>query len=293
MATENPKISSYVPKTIYDAFKKFQKAQKLSMSQAIIVILAEYLGVKEYSKNNVVGGVTLEALDEIKGKIKEIEDIQVSPQEVEIIQEQLKEFNVVKKKLESLEKRIDYLETKDILPTEITRIEKTKTISEPLIAIAKEKEDNKAKHQKENGSLQLNLLSEPQEIKLEAKHLSMRLSSENIEVSLKKISSRAGLMMKKDSIQAFRDWTRELDPNNIAWDIFKNPNGRKGSKNRPVYYYLPYKPNEEELKLLREWINKNLSGETPSMAVKNIEANDSQSQKPRRGRRGAKRNGEG
>lgn len=70
MPTENPKISLYVPQKLYDRFKEFQGEQKLSMSQAGIVILAEYFGLKdvvtETTSKLPVGGVTLQEFQEIK-----------------------------------------------------------------------------------------------------------------------------------------------------------------------------------------------------------------------------------
>ena len=77
MPTDNPKISLYVPQQIYDRFKEFQKEQGLSMSQAGIVILAEYFGIKETIKEitqgTTVGGVTLGEFEELKRKFSELE----------------------------------------------------------------------------------------------------------------------------------------------------------------------------------------------------------------------------
>jgi hypothetical protein len=45
MPTENPKISAYVPKVVYDRFKKFQEDRQLSMSQAAIELFADHFGI--------------------------------------------------------------------------------------------------------------------------------------------------------------------------------------------------------------------------------------------------------
>jgi hypothetical protein len=45
MPTENPKISAYVPKVVYDAFREYQQKRGLSMSQAAIEIFVEYFGL--------------------------------------------------------------------------------------------------------------------------------------------------------------------------------------------------------------------------------------------------------
>ena len=77
MPTDNPKISLYVPQQIYDRFRDFQKDQHLSMSQAGIVILAEYFGIKETIKEitegTTIGGVTLAEFEDLKDRVLELE----------------------------------------------------------------------------------------------------------------------------------------------------------------------------------------------------------------------------
>lgn len=77
MPTDNPKISLYVPQQVYDRFKEFQQKQDLSMSQAGIVILAEYFGiketVKEITEGTTIGGVTLADFQELKDKVQKLE----------------------------------------------------------------------------------------------------------------------------------------------------------------------------------------------------------------------------
>ena len=78
MPTDNPKISLYVPQQIYDCFREFQQEQGLSMSQAGIVILAEYFGlketIKEITKGTTVGGVTLAEFESLKSKVLKLEE---------------------------------------------------------------------------------------------------------------------------------------------------------------------------------------------------------------------------
>jgi hypothetical protein len=79
MPTDNPKISAYVPQLIYDRFKQFQDETQLSMSQATIVILAEYFGLKqtirETTEGITVGGVTLERVQLIESRLTELEKL--------------------------------------------------------------------------------------------------------------------------------------------------------------------------------------------------------------------------
>lgn len=147
MATDNPKISLYVPQQIYDRFKEFATERDLTMSQAGIAILAEYFGLHSETRKNVVGGVTLEAFQELK--------------------EELKAFQQLREELKSLKERVDYLETQNSLPNNSTKVELVSTTSEPQKKNSKndvDKELEGTKEYKENSNLQLNLLSEPEEI---------------------------------------------------------------------------------------------------------------------------------
>lgn len=77
MPTDNPKISLYVPQPIYDRFKSFQEERRLSMSQAGIVVLAEYFGIeetiKEITEGTTIGGVTLAEFKQLKERIEQLE----------------------------------------------------------------------------------------------------------------------------------------------------------------------------------------------------------------------------
>ena len=76
MPTDNPKISGYVPQQIYDRFKQYQQEQQLTMSQAVIVILAEYFGLEETIKETTsglpIGGVTLDAFQKLQDEILDL-----------------------------------------------------------------------------------------------------------------------------------------------------------------------------------------------------------------------------
>ena len=47
MPTDKPKLSAYIPQSVYDRFKQFQDERQLPMSQAVAVILVEYFGLTE------------------------------------------------------------------------------------------------------------------------------------------------------------------------------------------------------------------------------------------------------
>jgi len=76
MATENPKISAYVPQVVYDRFKKFQEEHKLSMSQAATKLIADYLGVdlKDETTNQMTSELS-SRITQIEQELKELKQI--------------------------------------------------------------------------------------------------------------------------------------------------------------------------------------------------------------------------
>ena len=77
MTTKHPKISLYVPQQIFDCFKEFQAQKKLSMSQAGIVILAEYFGMEsttiETTERTTKGAVSNSEFEQLKQRVAELE----------------------------------------------------------------------------------------------------------------------------------------------------------------------------------------------------------------------------
>lgn len=241
MPTNNPKISLYVPQIIYDRFKQFQQERNLSMSHAGIAILAEYFGLQEETKKVAVGGVTLEALEEIRQELKELR----------------KEVEHLKTKSNPI--RADHIQTTSKPPKQvkIQQVEQNKITSKPI----EESELNPVEQDKtisklpsQENSLQLNLLSELP-LKLQAKQLAQRLTTQQQEITGKQIAAKVGSTARKKSTENFIAWTRELDPDRIAWDMIKNPDGRKNSSKYPMYYYIPYKPSREQIELLEKWLS--------------------------------------
>jgi len=76
MATENPKISAYVPQVVYNRFKKFQEEHKLSMSQAATKLIADYLGVdlKDETTNQMTNELS-SRITQIEQELKELKQI--------------------------------------------------------------------------------------------------------------------------------------------------------------------------------------------------------------------------
>ena len=79
MPTDNPKVSGYVPQVLKDRLTQFREERKISESQAVTIILAEYFGIeqeiKESFKGVEVGGVTLMRLEMLERKVAELAEI--------------------------------------------------------------------------------------------------------------------------------------------------------------------------------------------------------------------------
>lgn len=73
MATDNPKVSAYVPQLIKDRVTQFRQEQEISESQAVTIILAEYFGLTQLlgrsPGESAVGGVTLARMEATEQKI--------------------------------------------------------------------------------------------------------------------------------------------------------------------------------------------------------------------------------
>ena len=77
MATENPKVSAYVPQILKDRLTKFREEREgISESQAVTVILAEYFNIEQVldriPEGAVVGGVTLGRVEALENQVVEL-----------------------------------------------------------------------------------------------------------------------------------------------------------------------------------------------------------------------------
>lgn len=211
MPTDNPKISAYVPQAVYDRFKQFEKEQGISMSQAVIVIFAEYFGleetIKESTKGTTVGGVTLTRIEKLEEELNSLKETTKLNSEL----------------LSSLQSRLqENIHTK-------TEVDNEDIIDEPL--------DNNA------SSPQLELLSDlPQEIK---PIIAKTLSSLRFKLAKDTVSG----FKSKHSTEEFTKWSKEHDPDGIAWKYVESP----------IKGYLPDgELSSEQKSRLLEWIEENI-----------------------------------
>lgn len=86
MPTDNPKVSGYVPKAVYDRLIQFKDERGVSISQAVTVVLAEYFGVDHFVDQVSLGGVTLAQIDKLEQKLTDfIESVNHRFQKLEVV----------------------------------------------------------------------------------------------------------------------------------------------------------------------------------------------------------------
>jgi hypothetical protein len=207
MPTDNPKISLYVPQQIYNRFKSFQEERKLSMSQAGIVIIAEYFGIeetiKEITEGTTIGGVTLAEFEQLKQKIEELREL----------------VNVNRTDIDNLSSE-----------NQLKKVNQNKTAS----SLPEQK-------RVENSKPQLELLSESSIIKpIPASHLCVK----RFGLGRDTLAS----YKRKHTQEELAAWTKEKDPDNIAWALSLDKKG-----------YIPKpEPQGELLNKLQNWIKENI-----------------------------------
>ena len=182
MPTDNPKISLYVPQQIYDRFKEFQEERKLSMSQAGIVVLAEYFGleetIKEFTEGTTIGGVTLSEFENLKQRVKELQE----------------QVNLNRSVIDKLPDKNEY---KDV--------EHDKSTSKPLSVETNDNSENIQLSLDSSSTENTNLPTF--EIKLLAKRLGFD--------SIREVSKNS--RRYKNEPEKFCNWSKKKDPDGIAW----------------------------------------------------------------------------
>jgi len=187
MPTDNPKISSYVPQAVYTRFKQFQDEHNLSMSQAVILILAEYFGleqtVQETTKGTTVGGVTLARF--------------------EVLENSYKELLVRIEQLESKNNRTD----SDLLTEPV---DDTLKISDqdllPLVELTPV----------DTSILLINLLGKPPD-NINA------ISGINLSKRFNLSKDAVGKSKRKYDSNQFLEWSKNRDPDGIGWKYVQSP----------------------------------------------------------------------
>ena len=237
MATENPKVSAYVPQVLKDKLTEFrEKKGNISESQAVIVVLAEYFGIEQVldraSEGVVVGGVTLARIETIESQLTELRLLVDK-----LVRDNLKEHD--KSRLPS-----------DLLGgiEEGKGLEQINPASSPFSDSLNFQVEETSQQQEDSQQLDLfsSSLSElPGEPSDKIKPISgKKLSRLRFRLS----ESTVAGAKKSKSLEDFIKWTCEKDPDGIAWKQVNNPS----------IGYVPTEelPSELKSKLLK-WMSRN------------------------------------
>lgn len=225
MATENPKVSAYVPQAIKDRLTQFREERNISESQAVTNILAEYFEMTEVLGRSPdgAGGVTLAGMEAIEARLSSF-------------------MELVESRLVALENTAQNKSEPPVVqerPPESSQFTNSLP-NEPLAEILPEIKP----HEQDISEIPLNLLGEP-----------LQGISPIPGIKLSKLrfgrpeAAIAGIKRSK-SVEELTEWTRKYDPDGIAWKFVESPT--KG--------YVPVEELSSELKSkLLSWIKENIS----------------------------------
>lgn len=224
MPTDNPKVSAYVPQAIKDRLTQFREEFSISESQAVTKILAEYFGMTEVLSRSSEGvaGVTLAGMEAIEVKLASF--------------------------MQQVENRLTALENT------------TQNKSELLVVQEELSEDSQFKDDSPN-ELPVELLPKFELLDQDISEAPVNLLGEPIEEispipGLKLSSLRFGRpknaiagIKRNRSIEELTEWTRQEDPDDIAWKFVESPS---------VGYVPAEELSSEQRSSLLKWIKENL-----------------------------------
>jgi hypothetical protein len=256
MGTDNPKVSAYVPQALKDRLKEFREERdNISESQAVTIILAEYFQMPEVlgrsPETASAGGVTLARMEALEQEFSSF---------TESVEQRLQELA---ESIKDLSKPgVDYGEPKEEV------IDTQQAITQPSEPLPSGKPIQLELRQVEelnNSSLPNELPAKIEEIE-EKNELALSLQGEPVGEPLEEIKPIPGTKLselrlgrgkdtlsgvkRKMTLERFTEWTREQDPDKIAWKYVDIPT--KG--------YIPADelPSELKRKLLT-WIKENIN----------------------------------
>jgi hypothetical protein len=256
MGTDNPKVSAYVPQVLKDRLKEFREERNnISESQAVTIILAEYFQMPDVLGRSPeiggVGGVTLarmEALERefssfaksVEQRLQELAELIKKPGEPLV--DQSKPIEEVIDTQQTINKSSEPLTSGEPIQLELNQVRESSN-SSPL-----NEPPERLEEIEEKTEVPLGLQSEPvSELQDEIKPIpAIKLSGLRFGRSKDTIAG----VKRKMTIERFTEWTREQDPDNIAWKYVESPT--KG--------YIPADelPSELKRKLLT-WVRENIN----------------------------------
>jgi hypothetical protein len=234
MPTNNPKVSAYIPQGVFDRFQLFCKEKEISMSQAVAVIFTEYFEIEP--QVNSSGGLLLDRIKDLELKVDELMGLKsgVTGTQVELgrIEVSLPNEPLNSLEIASYEDGVvvyngqgGLSELDSSLPSELK--------SELLVPIKFEPYEGDAVSQKDLGELNHSLLNEPSkelEVKITGDLVNQQklsisvpeavggISAKELSVRLGYDDSSLGKKAKKSLREDFTNWSRNKDPEGIAWE---------------------------------------------------------------------------
>lgn len=243
MATENPKVSGYVPQEIFDCLLDFKEKRSLkSVSLALTVVLSEYFQVdqKVDHQSSLLSGndfVSREQFESLENKFSELTSSLLSELD-KIVEQRLNSLHseLLNSPLKSIEFQSTNLEDE---PQEDSNHLQLDLIDTVVI-----KEDIEVDSQSsQTVSKQSDFVFSEPFNSLSGQRLAKRLNITTTRLSTKK---------KELSEQDFYNWLQENDPDKISW----RPIG--GNLKKRVSGWIPSQDVPSELLgRLQEWVAVN------------------------------------
>lgn len=239
MATDNKKVSGYLPQHIFDLFEDFREKRSLSASSALITILSEHFRVdqKVDHQSSLLSG-----------------DNFVSREQFESLEDKLSELNssLLSELDKMVEKRFSSL--------------RSELLSSPLKSIEVQTVNVESEPQEDSNHLQLDLIDtvvSKEDIEVDSQSSqtaseqsdfillepSDSLSGQRLAKRLNTTTTRLSTNKKELSEQDFYNWLQENDPDKISW----RPIG--GDLKKRVSGWIPAEDTPSELlSRLKEWV---------------------------------------
>jgi hypothetical protein len=266
MATENPKVSGYVPQEIFDCLLEFKEKRSLkSVSLALTVVLSEYFQVEQKvdRQSSLLSGndfVSREQFESLENKLSELNSNLLSELDRLVGQR----FSSLRNELLSSPQKSIEVQTVNVESElfgeplnepEIGRLPSELKSSPPQLEL--EIADSVAVEEKDLDAGVENFDSEHSVksldfVLVETSISYLSLSGQCLSKRLNVAASALSGKKKELSEQEFYDWLQSKDPDKISWQ----PAG--GDLKKRVSSWIPTKDTPSELLgRLKEWVDTN------------------------------------
>jgi hypothetical protein len=264
MATDNKKVSGYLPQSIFDVFEDFREKRSLSASSALIAILSEYFQVDRKIEQSSLpfnnNFVSMDRLESLENKLSELSGSLLSELD-RIVDEKIGRFQheLLYGSLKLVEAEV--IEVNDELLCE--------SVSSSQKSIEVQSVNVESEPQEDSNHLQLDLIDtvvnkEDIEVDIQSSQTTSEqsdfvLSEPSNSLSGQRLAKRLNIITtmlstKKQKLleQDFYNWLQENDPNKISW----RPIG--GDLKKRVSGWIPAEDTPSELlSRLNEWLMAN------------------------------------